>query len=64
MTSAWQRQTGKLIGPRFNQHPMAGRRRAAVPAEDSTRPADVMQRDLRALEEMQAKRPMKPVGKR
>ena len=65
MTTPYLRKTGKPTGPRFNQHPLAGRRRAAQPSEDSSRPAEVLKRDLRALEALQEKRPLRPpVGKR
>ena len=62
MTTRYERHTGKLAGPKFNQHPYP-RRRPADSVQQVGNPEAEQKRAVRELEKMQAGRPRKPPGR-
>lgn len=65
MTTRYERHTGKMIGPKWNEDPNAYRRPGRATDFNAPSPNELAakrEEQLRKLEEMQRNRPRKPPG--
>jgi len=65
----WERHTGKLIGPRFDQNPWhnwkaRSAKKAGAALDVPALHESQRKRELKAFAKVQASRPLKPPGKR